>query len=278
MRRTIACDGKMLLIGALGRLLGRHRFGHAAAGHDIEGAAARAHDQRAACRDRQRPCGGDSGFLVRRRQNDRWLAGIKRRCHPCIDPDIGRRQHAIPVEGGCDPHPAFVARGNIGGDHHHHDQCAQRPGIVDRQPRRRQAGADALDRCQGALTLRLPKRERDRILRSQRIGKRRRRAMADAGAAIEPAESLLPARPAKPNQREQRSQRQSHEHAEPDGTGYERKRQPKTSPGHHQEQPGYGQKPGQMRPASLPRDRIFCPPQGLRQLQPRDGIRVAHWL
>jgi 4-carboxymuconolactone decarboxylase len=33
-----------------------------------------------------------------------------------------------------------------------------------------------------------------------------------------------------------------------------------------------------MRPAPLPGDGIFCPLQGLCQLQPRNGIRVARWL
>ena len=38
------------------------------------------------------------------------------------------------------------------------------------------------------------------------------------------------------------------------------------------------QKPRQMRPGALPRDRIFGPLQGLRQLQPRDRIRLARGL
>ena len=103
MRGAVAGDGEMPFVGALGRLLGRHGFGHAAAGHHIERAAARAHDQRAARRHRQRSRGGCCGFLVRRRQNDRRLAGIERRRHPGIDPDIGRRQHAVPVERRGDP-------------------------------------------------------------------------------------------------------------------------------------------------------------------------------
>ncbi len=184
MRGAVAGDGEMAFVGAFGGLLGRRDFGHATAGHDIERAAAGAHDQRAAGRNRQGSGGGAGRFLVGRRQDDRGLAGIDRRRHPGIDPDIGRRQHAVPVERGGDPHRAFLARGHIGRDHHERDQRAQRPGIVDRQPRRRQAGADAFDRCQGALALRLPQRLRDRILRDQRIGEGRRRAMADAGAAV----------------------------------------------------------------------------------------------
>ena len=47
MHRAVAGDGEMPFVGALGRLLGRHRFGDAAGGDHIERAAARAHDQRA---------------------------------------------------------------------------------------------------------------------------------------------------------------------------------------------------------------------------------------
>ena len=39
--------------------------------------------------------------------------------------------------------------------------AAQRPGIIEPQPRRRQPGADALERSERALALRLPQRERD---------------------------------------------------------------------------------------------------------------------
>ena len=173
---------------------------------------------------------------------------------------------------------ALVAGGDIGRDHHHHDQRAQRPGIVDRQPRRRQAGADALDRGQRAFALRLPQRQRDRVLGRQRIGQRGRRAMADAGAAVEPAQRLFAGRPAKANQRKQRAERQQHEQADADHARHERQRQPQPGPRHHQKQSDDGQQPRQMRPGALPRDRIFGPLQGLRQLQPRDGIGLARGL
>ena len=42
--------------------------------------------------------------------------------------------------------------------------------------------------------------------------------------------------------------------------------------------PMTAQKPGQDRPGALPRDRILSPLQGLRQLQPRDSIRLARGL
>ena len=244
--------------------------------HDVERAAARAHDQRAAGRDRQGSRGGQRGLLVRRRQDDRRLAGIERRRHPGIDPDIGRRQHAVPVERRRGAQAALVAGGDKGRDHHHRDQRAQRPGIVDRQPRRRQAGADALDRGQRALALRLPQRQRHRILRRQRIGQRGRRAMADAGAAVEPAQGLFAASASETGPAgTARASASSREQAEADGARDERQRQPQSGPGHHQKQPDDGQEPRQMRPAPLPGDGVFGPLQGLRQLQPRNGIRVA---
>ena len=76
------------------------------------------------------------------------------------------------------------------------------------KPRRRQAGADALERGQRTLALRLPQRLRERILRRQRIGERGRRAMADAGAAVEAAKRLFAGRPAETNQGNQRAERQ----------------------------------------------------------------------
>ena len=47
MRGAVAGDREMPFVGALGRLLDRRDLGHAAADHDVERAAARAHDQRA---------------------------------------------------------------------------------------------------------------------------------------------------------------------------------------------------------------------------------------
>ena len=258
----------MPLVGALGRLLGRHRLGHGASGDDIETAAARAHNQRAARRDLHGSRGRHRGFLVGRRQDNRRLGGVERRRHPGIDPDIGRRQHAIPVERRVGAQHALVAGGNIGRNHQHRDQRAQRPGIVDREPRRRQAGADALDRRQRALALRLPQRQRHRVLRRKRIGERGCRAMADAGTAVQPVERRFAARPAKPEQRKHRPERQKHEQTEPNGARHERQRQPQSGPGHRQKQPGDSQQAREMRPGRLPGDRIFRPPQRLRQLQP----------
>ena len=184
----------------LGACSAGSRLGHSAADDDVERAAARAHDQRAAGWHSQRPRRRKCGLLVRRRQDDRRPSGIKRRRHPGIDPDIVGRKHPVPVEGGGDANPSFVSGRNIGRNHQHDDQRTKRPGIMNRKPRRRQAGADALDRSQRAFALRLPQRQRDRVLRRQRIGKGRRRAMANAGAAIEPRQRVLAAWPAKPEQ------------------------------------------------------------------------------
>jgi hypothetical protein len=202
VRGAIAGDGVMSFAGALGRLLGGRSLRDPTAHNDVEGTAAGAHDQLAAGRHRQWTRRRKRGLLVRCRQDDRRLSGIKRRRHPGIDPDIVGREYPVPVEGGRDANPSFVAGRDIGRDHQHNDQRAQRPGIVNRQPRRRQAGADTLDRGQGALALRLPQRQRDRVLRLQRVGQGCRRAVADAGTTIEPRQRVLPAWPAKLEQGE----------------------------------------------------------------------------
>jgi hypothetical protein len=184
------------------------------------------------------------------------------------------RQHAVQSKAA-QTAAALVARGHIGRNRHHRDQRAQRPGIMDRQPRRRQAGAETLERCQSALALCLPQRLRDRILAGQRIRQRGRRAMADPGTAIEPAEARFAAWPAESRQRKQRPERREPEQADPDGARDKRQRQPQSGPGHHQKQSGDAQQPRQMRPGQLPRDRVSGPLQGLAQMQPRGGIGIA---
>ena len=49
-------------------------------------------------------------------ENDRRLAGIRRRRDPGVDAEIRRQHHALPVERGGDALPAFAAGGNEGGD------------------------------------------------------------------------------------------------------------------------------------------------------------------
>jgi len=113
----------------------------------------------------------------------------------------------------------------IGCHQHHQDQRAQRPGIVDCEAWRRQAGANPPDRGQRALALRLPQRQRDRIVGRQRVRQLGCRTMADAGTAIESAQGLLAARPAKPDQRPHRHHREDHEQDQPDGPRQEWQRQ-----------------------------------------------------
>ena len=278
MRGAVAGDLEMALVGALGRLLARGDLGDAAAHHDVDAAAARANHQRAAGRNLQRPAIGRGRVLVGGRKNDRRLAGIDRRRYPGVDPHIGGRQHAVPVERRGNPHPALVTGRDIGRRHHHHDQRAQRPGIVDGKPRRRKPGADPLDRGQRALALLPPQRLCDRILGRERIRQRRRRPVANAGAAVEPAQALFAGRPAKTRERKQRAQCQQNEQQDARGACNERQRQPQAGPGHHEKQSDDAQKPGEARPGALPRDRILSPLQGLRQLEPCDSIRLARGL
>ncbi len=102
--------------------------------------------------------------------------------------------------------------------------------------------------------------------------------MADAGAAVEPVQALFAGRPAKAQQWEQRAKRQQHKQGGADNARDKRQREPYSGPGHHQKQSDDGQKPGENRPGALPRNRILGPLQGLRQLKPRDRIRLARWL
>ena len=68
------------------------------------------------------------------------------------------------------------------------------------------------------------------------------------------------------------------EQADADRACEEWQRQPQSGPGRHQKQSDDAQNPGETRPGALPRDRILGPLQGLRQMKPRDSIRLARWL
>src|SRR5438477_439824 len=81
------------------------------------------------------------------------------------------------------------------------------------------------------LALLPPQRLCDRVLGRERIGQRGRRAVANAGAAIEPAQRLFAGRPAKPREREQRRQRQHEEKTDADRACKEWQHQPQSSPG-----------------------------------------------
>ncbi|MGY3470881.1 hypothetical protein ACVW0I_007752 [Bradyrhizobium sp. LM6.11] len=276
MRGAVTGDGKMLLVGALGRGFSGGDLLEAAGDHDIEAAAGGAHDQGRAGGNGKRAAGGQRrGLLVGGRQDDRRLAGVERRRDPGVNANVGRRQHAVPVEGCAQPHRTLVAGGEEGRYQHHHDQRAERPGIMQSEPRVRQTGADALDRSQRALALCLPQRLRNRIPRAQRVREGGGRPMTDAGAAVEPGKRLLAARPAEATHREQDGNRHSGENDETDSAGNERQHHPEAGPGHHQEQADDGEKPCQIRPATLPRDGISGPLQGLRQLQPRQSVAIA---
>ena len=146
---------------------------------------------------------------------------------------------------------------------------------MDGEARVRQTGADALERGQRALALRLPERLRNRVLRGQRVRERRGRAVTDARTAVEPGERLFAARPAKPNQGEQGGSRKARENDETDGTGDRGQRQPESGPGHHQKQADDSENTRQTGPGTLPRDGISGPLEGLRQLQPRQSIAIA---
>ncbi len=173
----------------------------AAGAGDIEAElAGRAHDQRRTDRH------GDRPSILRRRgrhlagmnagQHDRRLAGIGRRRDPGVDAEIRRQRHAVPVERRRDPLPAFAAGGEERRDAGDQHQRAQRIRIAPGEARRRRAGLERARRLQRALDMGVPQRERIRILGRDRelVGDRGRRTMAQAAAAIEPAQPVGRAR------------------------------------------------------------------------------------
>ncbi len=106
----------MPLLGALGCLglrLGLG-LGDAALDGDIESRlAGGAHHQGRAGRHRHRGAGTCKRLLARvqTRQDQRRPAGVGRRRDPGVDPEIGRRHHAAPIEGRGDAFGALAARG-----------------------------------------------------------------------------------------------------------------------------------------------------------------------
>ena len=103
--------------------------------------------------------------------------------------------------------------------------------------------------------------------------------MADAGAAVEPAQRPLRGSASETaNSGNNAASASSDEQADADYARDEWQRQPQSGPGRHQKQPDDAQNPGESRPGALPRDRILGPLQGLRQLKPRDSIRLARGL
>ena len=72
--------------------------------------------------------------------------------------------------------------------------------------------------------------------------------VANAGTAVEPAQSLFAGRPAETCERIQRPQCQQNEQHDACGACNERQHQPEAGPGHHEKQSDDAQEPGQ-RPA-----------------------------
>lgn len=146
MGGAIPGNREMLFVGPLGAGFSRGDLLEAARDGDIQVAAGGAHDQGRAGGNGERTAGGQGrSFLVGGRQNDRRPAGVQRRRDPGIDANIARRQHPVPVEGGAKPHRTLIAGGEEGRNQHHHDQRAQRPGVVKREPGVWYTGADALE-------------------------------------------------------------------------------------------------------------------------------------
>jgi len=167
-----------------------------------------------------------------------------------------------------------VARGNIGRNHQHRDQGAQRPGswiasrgdgrparmrLIDARVRSRCAchNASATGSCVASVSV-------SAVAGRWRI----------AGAAIQPVESRFAVRPAKPEQRKHRPQRQNTN--TPARWRAPRTAEPATiGPGHRPEtvrRQSTGA-PNAARPS--PRRSHISPAAGLRQLQSRNGVSGA---
>ena len=170
---------------------------HAAFAENIETEfAGGAHHKRAADRNGNR-LAGVAGLPPRLAgmhagKNDRRPAGIGGRGDPCVDAEIRRQHHALPIERRGDALPMFAAGGDEGGDASDQHQAAQRVRIAPGDPRRRPAHLEGARRGERALEMGLPQRQRIRILRrdGELVDDRRRRAMAKAAAAIEPAQAI----------------------------------------------------------------------------------------
>ena len=138
------------------------------------------------------------------RQHDRRAAGIDRRRDPGIDAEIGRRHHALPVEGGGDALDALAAGGKEARHRQNEHERAQRHRIAQRQPRRRPAGLELARRQQRAFDMRAPERLRDRIVLvgGDLVGDRGGRPVRLAAAAVEPAQAVIDARQPQHRQRQ----------------------------------------------------------------------------
>ena len=195
--RAVALDHEAAFLAARrqgGARVGRRLF-EAAVAHDVEThIAGRAHHQLAAGRHRdRRRIVVDTVARAQARQHDRRAAGIDRRRDPGIDAEIGRRDHARPVEGGGDPLHPLAAGGEEGGDRQNEHQRAQRHRIAHGEPRRRPAGLELARRQQRAFDMGAPERLRDRIVLvgGDLVGDRGGRPVRLAAAAVEPAQAVI---------------------------------------------------------------------------------------
>ncbi len=205
-------DLEPILLRASGRLdffVGR-RDAAGAGNVEIE-LARRAHDERAA---------GRNGYRLARvrvlprdlagmhaGEDDRRLAGISGRRHPGVDAEIRRQHNALPIERRRDALPMLATGGDEGGDRGDENKTAQRIGIAQRKPGRRPSRPERAGLGKRALDMRSPERERIGICRrdGEFVGDRRRRPMANAAAAIEPAQRVDGGRQAQRNERNDRA-------------------------------------------------------------------------
>ena len=133
-------DDETALLGApLSATVCAPGFGIAdpAARDDVEMDAGGADDQRAARRHRERGGGRQRLARPQARQDHRRLAGVGRRRHPGVDAEIGRRHHALPIEGRGDAFHPLAAGGEERRDHQHRHQrrAAQRDRALQRAAR-----------------------------------------------------------------------------------------------------------------------------------------------
>ena len=256
-------DGEVALLGALGRLrlgfgLG---LGDAAFDGDVEpGLAGGAHHQGRAGRHRHRAAGARLRLLAgtQARQDQRRPAGVGRRRDPGVDPEIGRRHHAVPVERRGDALGALAAGGKERRDHQDEHQPAQRVRIARGDLRHRRAGLQRVGRraarapdarararprtespASGAMrsAIAVAGRCGSRLLRSSR----RKPSIADGQRTRNSGTVAATARTKKTNS----------PMARPSGGSDT----PEPEPGQREEQADRGRDRGQRRPQPLPEDR-----------------------
>ena len=229
--------------------------------------AGRADDQGAAGRHRQIGRGLHRLARPQALQDHRRAAGIGRRRDPGVDAEIGRRHHALPVEGRHDALGPLAAGGHEGRHHKHRHQRAHRERIAQGEPRRRHAGLEGGGRPQRTLDMRAPERDRIRIGGRDRhlVGDRGRRSMRQPGIAIEPTQAVMPARQTQRQQRGKRRRGEQEKDAETDRASDRRQREPQPEPRDREEQADHGRDRGQARPEPFPEDRPARPPQRPRQ-------------